>query len=479
MLGPDSGVLHEFLAVAAKHPSRTAVVHNGRALGYDELRVRASQVAERLGAQPGVVGIPATHSPTTVAGMLGVWLAGGAYCPIDPSFPARRRREMLAAAGCRVVFDPAGQGAGAVDDAAAEHPDGVAYVLFTSGSTGAPKPVLTTHLALTTVVTSLRSLFGVDSGDRVLQFASLNWDTCFEELLPALTAGACLVIDDDAYSGSLPRLLRLVEREQVTVLDLPTAYWHELVHHLADGQLRLPACVRLVIIGGEAASPARLADWRGLPTGHARLVNTYGATETTLITHAIDLHGPGMTGPVATSGAGDPVPIGRPLAHVAEHLGDDGELWIGGPSVAAGYLGLPQATSERFVTLGAQRYFRTGDRVRRSPDGSLVLEGRIDAALKVRGVRVEPAEVEAHIAGHPAVRAVAVVGVRVADHTVLEAYVVARPSAATAGLDASVLAYLRDRVPGHLIPRRIRVVPDLVYTASGKVDRYRIKEAPV
>src|SRR2546430_53163 len=181
---------------------------------------------------------------------------------------------------------------------------------------------------------------------------------------------------------------------------LPTAFWHELVNYLFEEGAPLPECVRLVIIGGEAANPARLADWYALPAEHARLVNTYGCTETTLITHAIDLHGPLAA---HRRDQASRVPIGRPLPHVLEHVTDEGELLIGGPSLAAGYRGLPEATDARFVTVGAHRFFRTGDRVTRLPDGTLVHEGRVDDEVKIRGIRVDPAEVEAHIASHPAV----------------------------------------------------------------------------
>ncbi|MFD0891691.1 AMP-binding protein, partial [Streptosporangium algeriense] len=164
-----------------------------------------------------------------------------------------------------------------------------AYILFTSGSTGAPKPVVTPRGAVSTVTGELRALFGLTPEDRVLQFASLNWDTCLEEILPALTTGAALVFDERAHSGSFPRLLRMIESERITLLDLPSAFWHELVRHLTEERAELPASVRTVVIGGEAVSPVRLADWCALGTGGVRLVNTYGCTETTLITHAADL----------------------------------------------------------------------------------------------------------------------------------------------------------------------------------------------
>ncbi|GAA1402080.1 hypothetical protein GCM10009639_45140 [Kitasatospora putterlickiae] len=441
-------------------------------------------MAERLGAAPGVVAVPATHVPDTVVGLLGVLAAGGAYCPVDPAFPPQRRREMLTAAGCRtgVGTDPElGLEPVGLPRLADSHGDGPrrrpepeqpAYLLFTSGSTGQPKPVVTPRRAISATVDSLRTLFGLTPEDRVLQFASLNWDTCFEEILPTLTTGAALVLDREAHSGSFPRFLRMIERERITVLDLPTAFWHELVLHLTEEGVTLPGRVRLVVIGGEAANPARIADWAALDTGRIRLLNTYGSTETTLITHAVDLHGPSGAARERAWAAGDRVPIGRALPHVRERIDERGELLIGGPAVALGYLGLPEATAARFTEdAEGERWFRTGDRVSRAPDGVLTHQGRLDGELKVRGIRVDPAEVEAHIGGHPGVHAVAVTGATVAGRSALVAYLVPRAGAAAGSLDAEVRAYLRDRVPGHLVPSRITVVPELVLTASGKIDR--------
>lgn len=470
-----------FADAVRRHPDRPAIVHNGEPLSYADLDALVRAKALELGPDPGVAGVPATHSPETVIGLLGVFAAGGAYMPIDPTFPAERVEAMYAAA----------QG----------HPiSGPAYVLFTSGSTGAPKPVLTPGTAIGTTVAALAELFELTPQDRVLQFASVNWDTCFEEILPALTTGAALVFDDEAHTGSFRRFLRMVDERRISVLDLPTAFWHELVRHLAEDDASLPDCLRLLIIGGEAASPARLADWQSLDTAAIRLLNTYGCTETTMITHAADLAGPvraaAFEGAGQPAGLADPVraaadlegaeperiPIGRPLPHVRELIEDTGELLIGGPALAAGYLGRPEATAERFVERDGVRFFRTGDRVGRGPGGLLFHEGRIDHQVKIRGVRVDPGEVEAHLARHPAVAAAAVTGVTLAGRTALVGYVAAPDSGLDGGAD--LLGWLRQRVPAHLVPSRITFVPELVHTASGKVDRagthrrYALEENP-
>jgi nonribosomal peptide synthetase protein VioO len=476
-------VVDGFRAAAAAHPDRPAVARAGQELSYAELRAGALAVAGRLGRRPGAVGVLATHSPGTVISLLGVWAAGGAYCPVDPAFPRPRRQAMLAAAGCRSLLsaaDPLADPATVVElpesiraaGGDPSEPDQLAYILFTSGTTGEPKPVLTPHRAVAVAVAALRALFGLTAADRVLQFASLNWDTCFEEILPTLTSGACLVFDDEAHPGSFPRWLRMLDRTGITVLDLPTAYWHELVSYLDETGAPLPERLRLVVIGGEPVNPARLARWRKLDTARVRLLNTYGCTETTLITHAVDLHGP-LAHPLDD---GQGAPIGRPLPHVVERVTRAGELLVGGPGLAAGYRGLPRLTAARFVSVAGRRYFRTGDRVSRRSDGTLGYAGRIDDQVKVRGIRVDPAEVEAQVAGHPEVAAVAVTGTVMAGRTVLAAYVVARPGTDRDRLAGRIVDYLRERVPTHLIPSRISLVADLVYTATGKVDRNRIKE---
>ncbi|MFF2658903.1 amino acid adenylation domain-containing protein [Kitasatospora sp. NPDC058032] len=479
--GATSDLIDAFTETVRRYPAHPAIVHHGQNLNYRQLHESASSLATRIGTGPGVVAVPATHTPDTVIGLLGILAAGGAYCPVDPAFPPQRQREMLAAVGCRTALgldpellsEPAElPRLAATSRDGTEHPGRPAYLLFTSGSTGQPKPVVTPRRAISAAVDSLRTLFGLTPEDRVLQFASLNWDTCFEEILPTLTTGAALVLDREAHSGSFPRFLRMIERERITVLDLPTAFWHELVLHLAEEGAGLPGCVRLVVIGGEPAGPARLADWAALDTGRVRLLNTYGSTETTLITHAVDLHGPLAAVRDRPWAAGDRVPIGRALPHVRERIDERGELMIGGPAVALGYLGLPEATAARFTEdAEGVRWYRTGDRVSRAPDGVLTHQGRMDGEFKVRGIRVDPAEVEAHIGGHPGVQAVAVTGATVAGRSALVAYVVPRAGTAAGTLDAEVRAHLRDRVPGHLVPSRITVVPELVLTASGKVDR--------
>jgi nonribosomal peptide synthetase protein VioO len=472
-------VLSSFLRAVTRAPDGIAIIDNERPMTYAQLEHQMRCVAATLGPRPGTVGVLTARSADTIAALLGVLAAGGAYCPIDPGFPAQRISGLIDAAECQALIDGrpgtahqahGGSKTGGVP--VAGKPADPAYVLFTSGSTGRPKPVVTPRRAIAAAVTSLAGVMDVSSAHRVLQFASLNWDTCFEEILTTLTCGAALVFDDDAYSGSFPRFVKMIDRYRISVLDLPTAFWHEFVTFLTEEAAAVPGSLRTMVIGGEAARPARVADWRALDgASGVRLINTYGCTETTLVTHAIDLHGPR-----AEPSAGPAVPLGRALPHVTERIGADAELLIGGPSVALGYHGMPEATAMSFVTLGSGRFFRTGDRVRRDPDGVLFHQGRLDDDIKARGVRVSPGEVEAQLCGHPEVAAAAVIGTPVGDHTAMVAYVMTRGTADPAVLGPGILRHLRTHSPRHLVPARVTVVPELVYTASGKVDRRRTHE---
>jgi amino acid adenylation domain-containing protein len=356
-------------------------------------------------------------------------------------------------------------------------PSSPAYLLYTSGSTGRPKGVVVPHRAIASFVRVARADYALTPADRVLQFASLSFDTSAEEIWPALASGATLVLRPGDMAASIPHFLREVERLGVTVLDLPTAFWHELVDGLVAEDLGLPRCLRLVILGGEEALADRLALWLRRVGPAVRLVNTYGPTETTVVATRREL---------AELTPGGLVPIGRPIpgarTYVLDRFGAPvppgvrGELWIGGAGVTSGYLHRPDLTADRFRPdpfggdVGA-RLYRSGDLAVLRPDGDLVFAGRADRQLKIRGYRIEPGEIEAALRLHPALRE-AVVDARAQR---LVAWVVAHEGAAVPELP-ELRAFLRERLPEPLVPAAFVPLAALPLTTSGKVDRRALPE---
>ena len=488
----DGDVMTDFNAAVRDWPHRTAVIHNGATLTYGALAARVGdyRLHRTPSGAPGRIGALVSHTPGVVEHLLGVLQAGAAYCPIDATLPAARKNALAAVLGLDLLHAIAGDPSGATDlpiemvggdpvvaglapAVPAPKPSDAAYVLCTSGSTGAPKPVVISRHSLTTTVRALRDLFALVPEDRVLQFASLGWDTCLEEILPTLTSGATLVFDDESHSKSFPRFVRMLAHRGITVLDLPTAFWHELVLYLHETGAALPDDVRLVVIGGERVDPTRLRQWRELGNAHVSLLNTYGCTETTMITHAVVLAGPGAEVGCSANDS----PLGRPLPHVVDHVTDDGELLVSGPCLSTGYLGLPGRTGTGFHVAdygsGPTRWFRTGDIVLRGDHGLLYPRGRVDEQVKVLGVRVHPAEVEAQLNSHPAVSAAVVIGERWLGQMSLSAYVVVTYPVTSTELKS----YLRERLPRQFVPSRVKFVAALEYTASGKVNRAATQRA--
>jgi amino acid adenylation domain-containing protein len=484
-IDPAASVLDLVDARAARTPAAPAIVSGSSVVSYAELSARAAEMAAELragGVGAGdIVGIRLPRSADMIAALLAVWRNGAAYVPVDPDLPPARVSAITADTGITAMMTPQGlispqgrsspgspPGSPLAQDgrrplAGCHRAPGIAYVIYTSGSAGRPKGVLVGHAALAVRVAWMVPEYQLGPGDRVVQFASLSFDTHAEEIWSALAAGATLVLLPEG-PHSLPDMLR--DDPGITVLDLPTAYWHQLV--ALDGDISWPPGLRLVIIGGEQADGTAVAAWHARGDRRARLVNTYGPTEATVVTTWADL-----TGPDARGSARRP-PIGRPVAGARVYVtGEDtsllpagipGELCIGGAGLATGYLDRPALTAERFVPdrsgRPGGRLYRTGDRVRWRPDGMLEFLGRLDDQLKVRGHRIEPAEVESALRSHPAISAVAVT----ARDDALVAYVAGRAE------PAQVRAHAADLLPAYMVPDIVVPVRALPLNRSGKVD---------
>jgi amino acid adenylation domain-containing protein len=355
-------------------------------------------------------------------------------------------------------------------------PDNLAYVIYTSGSTGKPKGVEVEHGSLVNHVSVVAARWDVRPGERVLQFASLNFDASAQEIFSTLSRGGTLVLRTHDMIETVATFLERCREWRITVLDLPTAYWHELVAAATSENLRLPESLRVLLMGGERALPERLAQWLGLTEGRVRLINAYGPTEAS-IAATMWVH----EGPL------DPlpriVPIGRPIANVRIYvldgrlqpvpIGVAGELYLGGVCPARGYRNRPELTAERFLADpfagGEWRLYKTGDRVRFRPDGELEYLGRFDGQVKIRGFRVEPGEIEAALREISGVSD-AVVRAREDDpgQARLVAYVVPRRAGALS--IAELRRVLKERLPDYMVPSAFVPIEALPITRSGKLD---------
>ena len=495
-----------FVAQATRTPDAVAVEGDRRAMSYDELRRTAEVAAGHLRAagvgRGDVVGICIDHSVELVVADLAVLAAGAACLPLDPGYPQARITAVLEEARPSVVVtarasagavanwptlivedltspvadSSAGSSAGEIGTAGPLDP---AYVIFTSGSTGRPKGVVLPHQGLVNHADSAAELFALRPGDRVLQFASVAFDISVEEIYPTLFTGGTVVARPADLALGGPELVEWLEAKRISVLDLPTAFWHEWVGDLALRGLQLPTHLRHVTVGGEKASAATYDTWTTLAGDRVTWINTYGPTEASVIATAWAPPRDWSRTP------GQDLPIGRPVRNASVYLLDQagqpvpvgvrGELWIGGAGLATGYLGRPDLTADVFRddpfsdTPGARMY-RTGDLARHLPTGIIEFAGRVDEQIKLRGFRIEPGEIEAALAQQPEVTEALVVLHGSGGDGVLVGYV-ACPGVTDEALGAELRARLAQQLPPHLVPSAVVVLPALPRTPNGKVDK--------
>jgi len=477
-------------------PDAIAVVFEDQQLTYFQLNNKANQLAhylQTLGVKPEVlVGICIERSLEMVYGLLGILKAGGAYLPLDPTYPAARLAFMLEDAQVSVLITTKNLRGGlphsqivcldALDTTLSTDnpvsgvaPSNLAYVIYTSGLTGTPKGVMIEHRSLVNFTEIARLKYKLTPHDRILQFASISFDTAAEEIYPSLISGGQIVLRVDEMLNSVAIFLQQCQKFQLTVLDLPTAYWHQLTLELANKQLKLPKSLRLVIIGGEYARSEIVDLWRQNVGTEPQLVNTYGPTEATVVATMFHL-----------STETDELPIGRAIHNIQTYVLDNhlqplpigvpGELHLGGVGLARGYLNRPELTSEKFIFKGT-RLYKTGDLVRYRPDGQLEYLGRIDNQVKLRGYRIELGEIEAVLTQHPSIQETVVLDREFAADKRLVAYLVPNKEQVIDNIE--LRSFLKERLPDYMIPSAFMQLEVMPLTPNGKIDRRALSKLSV
>ncbi|MDY6988813.1 MAG: amino acid adenylation domain-containing protein [Thermodesulfobacteriota bacterium] len=479
-----------FEAQVQKRPDHMAVIFDDRQLSYKELNAKADQVSQYLrmehDIQPEeIIGLMLDRSHWSVIGLLGILKSGGAYLPIDPGYPEERIRYMLHDSRCKILlteekyFKRAQMSAPppVVDlpriirhsphvgsqslTAPVLDARSLAYLLYTSGTTGKPKGVMIEHRGFINMSLDQIKGFGVSEADRVLQFASSSFDASLSEIFMALFSGAAVVVVGKDRIDDPERFTRYLDDKKVTNVTLPPVY----LNALNGTGLRT---VRTLITAGEAASGAEAL----FHSKTKAYFNAYGPTEISVCAtyHKVD---PGSPYPKS-------VPIGRPISNTAVYILDDalapvpigipGEICIHGHGLARGYLNQPGLTAEKFVQVpfrkGA-RIYKTGDLGRWLPDGNIEFLGRRDTQVKVRGYRIEPGEIESRLTAHRDIRKAVVTARRHEGNTAeLGAYIVAKRELKLSELKG----YLAGFLPEYMIPAWFIPLEHIPLTPNGKID---------
>jgi amino acid adenylation domain-containing protein len=484
-------------AAADAFATRCAIWTPDKAITFAELDAQVEHLAaclHEVGVKPGqtVASLLMVRENLSVV-VLALARLGGIHVPLDPALPESRLRAIIDDAGPVLLLSdspdshvdfqlPRVAVSGSIGKTCAAgipgDPRDTLCILYTSGSTGIPKGVMMPHGGVTNEVFGIARLCGIGPGSRVLQFASPGFDVSVEEVLATLLNGATLIPRPEEISADLRRFQTFIRETEITVLDLPTAFWAAWCAWMVSENETIPRTIETTLIGGERASSAALNDWFSSDGRKHLLVNSYGPTEASIAGTA-ELIGHDW------NESGDPS-IGIPLPGVLARISDSqgrrlphgaaGELWLGGICVGAGYWNRPDLTATAFQDLDGRRWYRTGDRVWRDDSGKLRFLGRLDGQLKIRGLRIEPNEIIRVLESFPGVSAAHAGPVPGHDGTTVLAAWIRWKSTPGDGWPGLLAKHAATRLQAAAIPTRWALVEDFKLTERGKLDLRHLPE---
>ena len=517
--------LHQLFEQQVKqNPQAIAVKLEDEFLTYEELNCKANQLAhylQSLGVKSdSLVGIFVERSLDMIIGILGILKAGGAYVPLDINYPQERITYLIEDTQLSIVLTQSkfieqlpkfipnticlDQDWSIIAKQSTVSPlvevdqHNLAYIIYTSGSTGQPKGVMIEHRSVVNYILTTIREYGITSEDQILQFFSICFDASVQEIFVSLLSGATLVLRTEEMLRSSEYFWQCCQKWQLTVLGIPTAYWHQLASELTPDTLPILSKIKLIVIGGEAIQPAKVQQWQTVTGQYSplpRLLNAYGPTEATIAATFSEFTSPTITN----------VPIGRPISNTQVYIldaflqpvpvGVAGELHIGGVGLARGYLNRPELTQEKFIPNSFEKdevipptplnkggnepskLYKTGDLCRYLPDGNIEYLGRIDNQVKIRGFRIELGEIETVLSQHNAVKTAVVIAQE--DETNqkrLVAYIIPQveiisPQKEENSLNVTQLRqFLKAKLPEYMIPSAFVILESLPLTPNGKID---------
>ncbi len=483
-----------FEECAKKYAEEIALIDDNESLTYKELNLYADSVCTELLKQniktEDKVAVFLPRSRYSIISLLGILKSGAVYVPIDTNYPAARIKYLLEDSGVKCVISDKKNSKRInkrnekfilIDELEVTNeknekneifPENAAYVIYTSGSTGKPKGVVISHASISRHICNIKNYFGIEAGDKILQFSSLNFDASLEQIFTTLISGAALVMRGEKI---LPpaEFLEFIAKNKLTEINIPPAYWNIVSKSLENYSRLNFNSLKLIIVGGDVMNNNSIEKWEKIGNSKTKILNAYGPTETTITSLSFEV--------LHFENSEKIVPIGKPRSNRRVYILDDkmqllpigmiGELYIGGSCNARGYLNRPELTAEKFVPnpYGAdpgERMYKTGDLVRFLKDGNLEFINRRDNQIKLRGFRIELGEVEAEIQKYEAVKNSAVTVHKMNEsEIILVAYYEAKKQLTSSELRS----FLAKSLPDYMIPQLFIEVNKMPLTPEGKI----------